>query len=268
MELAGRVAIVTGAARGIGRAIALRLARAGADVVIADVELDGARRFGEALGADTVPHEIEALGRRSLGVEGDLTQAAAARELVARTLDTFGRLDILVNNAGGALTPVERSRASEAPPEDLQAMWDINLMTAVHCCQAAMPALRRSGAGSVVNLASRAALNAAQRDGQLAPYGISKMAVVGYTRYLAAEVGPDGVRVNAVAPGVVTTARIRAQAAARGIGTEREIARIPLRRLGTPEDIANAVMFLASDASAYVTGQCLSVCGGTVLTPN
>ena len=94
------------------------------------------------------------------------------------------------------------------------------------------------------------------------------MAVVGYTRYLAAEVGPQGVRVNAVAPGLITTARIRAQAQARGIGTDGEIPRIPLRRLGTPEDIANAVFFLASDASAYVTGQCLSVCGGTVLTPS
>ena len=268
MDLNHRVAIVTGAARGIGRAVALALARRGADVVISDLDLDGARRYGEVLGAASVPDEIRALGRRSLGVQGDLCNAGAARDLVARTLEAFGRLDILVNNAGGALTPVERSLASVVPEEDLQAMWQLNLMTAVHCSQAAMPALREGGRGSIVNIASRAGLDPAQRQGRLTAYGLAKGALVQYTRFLAHEAGPAGVRVNAVAPGAIATARLQATAAARNIGTAGDVANIPLRRLGTADDVANVVCFLASDDAAYVTGQCLSVCGGTVLTPN
>jgi NAD(P)-dependent dehydrogenase (short-subunit alcohol dehydrogenase family) len=268
MDLHGKVAIVTGAARGIGRAVALKLARHGADVVIADVDLDSARVYGEALAAPGVPDEVRALGRRSLGVQGDLCDAAAAQALVQQAVDAFGRLDILVNNAGGALTPVERSLASQVPPEDLAAMWQLNLMTAVHCSQAAMPALRAAGGGSIVNIASRAALDPAQRQGRLTGYGLAKGALVQYTRHLAHEVGPWGVRVNAVAPGAIATARLQATAAARNIGTAADVSGIPLRRLGTADDVAGAVLFLASDASAYVTGQCLSVCGGTVLTPS
>ncbi len=268
MDLRGRVAIVTGAARGIGRATALLLARQGADVVVSDLRLDAAQEFGEELAAATVPDEIRALGVRSLGVQGDLCDRRAATDLVERTLDVLGRIDILVNNAGGALSPVERSTGSQVPPEDLEAMWQLNLMTAVHCSQAALPALRQGGKGSIVNISSRAALDPSRRQGRLAPYGMAKGALLQYTRYLAAEVGPWGVRVNAVAPGAITTARLQATAAARNIGTEAEIAAVPLRRLGTAGDIANAVLFLASDAAAYVSGQCLSVCGGTVLTPN
>jgi NAD(P)-dependent dehydrogenase (short-subunit alcohol dehydrogenase family) len=268
LELQGKVAIVTGAARGLGRAFALRLARMGADVVVADLNLDGAAEFGEQLGAASVPDEIRALGRRSLGVQGDLRDRTAANQLIARTQDEFGRIDILVNNAGGALGAVDRSFASTATDEDWAFMLQLNLMSTIHCCQAAVPHLRARGGGVIVNLASKAGLDAGARGGRLAPYGIAKTGVIQYTRFLANELGPDGIRVNCIAPGAITTARVVAQAQARNIGTAADAAAIPLGRLGTTEDVAGVLQFFVSEQSAYVTGQCLSVCGGKVLTPS
>lgn len=268
LALDGKVAIVTGAARGLGRGFALRLAALGADVVVADIDLDGAAQFGEQLNAASVTDEIRALGRRSLGVQGDLRQRVAAQELMARTKAEFGRIDILVNNAGGALSPVERSYASTATDEDFEFMLDLNLMSTIYCCQATVPLMREGGGGAIVNLSSKAGLDAAARDGRLAPYGIAKTGVIQYTRFLAHEVGPHGIRVNCIAPGAVATARVVAQAKARNIGTAADVDAIPLRRLGTVDDIAGVMQFFVSDSSAYVTGQCLSVCGGKVLTPS
>jgi NAD(P)-dependent dehydrogenase (short-subunit alcohol dehydrogenase family) len=268
MKLHGQVAIVTGGARGLGRAYALRLASLGADVVIADIDLDSAREFEEELSASTVPDEIRALGRRSLGIQGDLTQRAAARELAARTLAEFGRIDILVNNAGGAFTPVERSTASQVPDEDTALMFGVNYMSALHCCQEVVPAMRERGAGVIVNIATMAALDASKSATRLVPYSVAKAAVLQYTRYLAAELGPDGIRVNCLSPGGMLTARIRKQAEGRGMHTEKEMGRIPLRRFGVEEDCANVLEFLVTPLSSYVTGQCLSVCGGQVLTPS
>ncbi|MEP6873772.1 MAG: SDR family NAD(P)-dependent oxidoreductase [Burkholderiales bacterium] len=267
LELQGKVAIVTGAARGLGRAFALRLARMGADVVIADLNLDGAAEFGEQLGAASVPDEIRALGRRSLGVQGDLRERTAADQLIERTNAEFGRIDILVNNAGGALGAVERSFASSATGEDWEFMLQLNLMSTIYCCQAAVPHLRRRG-GVIVNLASKAGLDPAARGGRLAPYGIAKTGVIQYTRFLANELGPHGIRVNCIAPGAIATARVVAQAGARNIGTAADAAAIPLGRLGTAEDVAGVLEFFVSEQAAYVTGQCLSVCGGKVLTPS
>jgi len=268
MKLQGQVAIVTGAARGLGRAYALRLASLGADVVIADIDLDSARAFDEELSAATVPDEIRALGRRSLGVQGDLTQRAAARDLVERTLAEFGRIDILVNNAGGAFTPVERSTASQVPDEDSALMFGVNYMSALYCCQEAAPAMRAQGSGVIVNIATMAALDASKSATRLVPYAVAKGAVLQYTRYLAAELGPDGIRVNCLSPGGMLTARIRKQSEGRGMHTEKEMRRIPLRRFGVEEDCANVLEFLVTPLSGYVTGQCISVCGGAVLTPS
>jgi len=265
--LEGQVAIVTGAARGLGRAYALRLAKLGADVVISDVDLNSAREFGEQLDADTVMDEVRALGRHSLGVQGDLRKRAAADDLVARTLAEFGRLDILVNNAGGAFAPVERSSASQVPDEDTDAMLDVNYRSMLHCCQAALPALRERG-GAIVNISTMAALDPSRTRGRMTAYAVAKSAVIQYTRYLAYEVGPEGVRVNCIAPGTMLTPRIQAQAAARGMQSDKELQRIPLRRYGVAEDCANVLEFLVTPLSSYVTGQCLSVCGGQVLTPS
>lgn len=262
-----RVAIVTGGSRGIGRAIALRLAARGVDVVVAARNLTGPR-YGEELNAATVPDEVRLLGRRSLGFEGDLCSREVARELVRRTLDEFGRIDILVNNAGGALSPVERSMASQVPDEDIEYMLRLNLLSTIYCCQEALPSMRERGSGSIVNISSRAALDPAQRQGRLTAYGMAKTAMNQYTRFLAQEVGVDNIRVNCVAPGAIATARIMQSAAARGISTDADLQKIPLRRFGTAEEVAAVVEFFASGDSAYVTGQCLSVCGGTVLTPS
>jgi NAD(P)-dependent dehydrogenase (short-subunit alcohol dehydrogenase family) len=266
--LQGQVAIVTGAARGLGRAYALRLAKLGADVVIADLNLESAREFGEQLSAPSVPDEVRALGRRSLGVQADLRRRDGAREVVRCTLAELGRIDILVNNAGGAFTPIERSTASQVPDEDTDLMLDVNYRSALYCCQEALPSMVEQGSGVIVNIATMAALDASRSAGRLAPYAVAKGAVVQYTRYLAAEVGPSGIRVNCIAPGSMLTERIKKQAAERGMQNERELKRIPLRRFGEVEDCANVLEFLVTPLAGYVTGQCISVCGGQVLTPS
>ncbi len=266
MSLQGQVAVVTGGARGLGRAYALRLAGLGADVAVIDVNLAGAAEFGEKLTAPSVSAEIEALGRRSIGIEADLTKRKTAFEAIERVVAEFGRLDILVNNAGGAITPAADSAPSVVSEEDIRITFDVNLMSAIYCCQAAVPAMKRQGSGAIVNTASTAA-RMVSPGGSLSHYGVSKAAVAHYTRNLASELGPFGIRVNAIAPGIMLTERIKAWAGQRGIGTGAEAARIPLRRLGEPGDCARVVEFLVSDLSRYVTGQCISVCGGAALTP-
>jgi NAD(P)-dependent dehydrogenase (short-subunit alcohol dehydrogenase family) len=268
MKLIDKVAIVTGGARGIGRGFALRLASLGCDVVVADIDLDGAAQFGEVLSAASVPDEIRAMGRRGIGVAGDLTRRADVQDLISRTLSAFGRIDLLVNNAGGAVAPIETSRASQMSDEDMERMFDLNLMSTIYCSQAALPAMREQRSGNIVNVASTLGLDAAHRGGLLAHYGIAKSGVVQFTRFLAAEVGPEGIRVNCIAPGSTATARVSSQAKARGIVGDADLPKIPLRRLGTVEDMAGPLEFLATDLSAYVTGQCISVCGGKVLTPS
>ena len=140
-------------------------------------------------------------------------------------------------------------------------------MSTLHCCQAVAPLMKRQGSGVIVNISSQSAITT-YNQGLLAVYAASKAAVTHYTRYLAAELGPHGIRANCLAPGVMLTARVAAQAAARGIGTDAEAAKVPLRRLGQVEDCAGVLEFLATDLSQYVTGQVISVCGGAVLTPN
>lgn len=266
MKLENKVAIVTGAARGIGRAFALRLAKLGCHVVVTDIKLNGAIDYGEVLTADSVAAEIEAMGRRSIEFEADLTNREQVESLIQNAISIFGQIDILVNNAGGALTPIATSSASQMREQDLRTMLDVNLMTAVNCSQAAAPFMRERGTGNIINVASTMGLDAAHRRGLLADYGISKTAVVQLTRFLAIELGPSGIRVNCIAPGSTATARVVHQAVERGIVNDQDLPRIPLRRLGTVEDMAGTLEFLATDLSAYVTGQCISVCGGKVLT--
>ena len=268
MKLAGKKAIVTGGARGLGRAYALRLASLGADVAIIDLKLDGAAEYGEVLGAPTVAGEIEKLGRRGMGIETDLSVNARAQEAVARIVSAFGGADILVNNAGGHVTPSDRSQASTMPEEDVRKLLDANFMSTMFCCQAVAPTMKRQGGGVIVNTSSQAGVTTYDHQGRIAGYAAAKAAVSQYTRYLAAELGPHGIRVNCLAPGVMLTARVAAQAAARGIGTDAEMQKVPLRRFGEVEDCAGVVEFLVTDLSRYVTGQVISVCGGAVLTPS
>jgi NAD(P)-dependent dehydrogenase (short-subunit alcohol dehydrogenase family) len=267
MELKGKVAIVTGAARGLGRAFAHRLALLGADVVVADVDLNGAKKFNETLRAASVEKEIEDIGRRSLGIQLDLRHRDEVFAMMERVQQHFGRIDILVNNAGGALTPADRSAASVCPIEDIDLLMDLNFKSMVHCSQAAAPTMRDQGRGVIVNIAAQSAI-ATYKQGLLAGYGAAKLAVAHFSRCMAAELGPQGIRVNCMSPGVIMTGRVAAHAAARGVGTSEELQGIPLRRFGKPEDCVGVLQFLATDLSRYVTGQVISVCGGAVLTPH
>ena len=265
MSLEGKAAIVTGAGRGLGRAYALRLARLGADLVIVDRDLNGAAVYGEELTAASVREEVVALGRRSIEVEADLTHRSAADDVVAKALAAFGRIDIIVNNVGGLVTPMERSMGSIIPEDDIRLLLDINLMTAIHCCQAVAPVMKAQKSGVIINISTAAARSIAP-GGRMAMYGAAKAAVVQYTRSLANELGPFGIRANCLAPGIILTGRIKQQAQARGLGTVADVERVALRRLGDTEDCAGVVEFLATNLSRYVTGQCISVCGGAVLT--
>jgi len=257
----GQVAIVTGAARGIGRAIALRLARNGADIVIADLDLAGAKKFNEELTAESVEKEIIALGRRSLSVEGDLSKKQVADNVIAQTVAALGRVDILVNCAGGGITPFATSSAANCPEDEVNTLLNVNYISMVNCCRAVVPHMREASSGSIINIASIAGLFPPQ-SGAFAHYSAAKAAVLSYTRSLSCEVGPDGIRVNAVAPGVVETARHRTSKKVHGLGSVDHAKTVPLRRFAEPDDIAKVVQFFASDLAGFVTGQCLPVHGG------
>lgn len=266
-RLDGKVAVVTGGARGLGRATALALAAEGADVAVTDVDLNGAAQFGERLSADSVPDEIRALGRRAFGIEADLTDQAAVASAFAAIEAELGPIDILANVAGGATAPIERSQPSVMPAEDVRQMFDINYMTALFCVQAVAPGMKARGRGAIVNVSTIGAVLTAP-DGRTSHYGAAKAAVAHLTRDLAAELGPFGIRVNAIAPGLMATARVKAMAAQRNLATAQDAERIPLRRLGEADDIGGPMVFLASDEARYVTGQILSVCGGAALVAN
>jgi NAD(P)-dependent dehydrogenase (short-subunit alcohol dehydrogenase family) len=269
MKLRGKVALVTGSGRGLGRAYALRLAELGADVVINDVNLDAAREFNEPLSAPTVMDEVRACGGRSLGIQADVTKKDQVDAMVEQIVRDLGRIDILVNNAGGALTPFEHGFASMMPEADARFILDVNLMSTIFCCQAVAPHMKAQKSGKIINVSSQAGLRG-NDTGALAHYCVSKAGVAEYTRLLAGELGPHNVTVNAIAPGVVITSRAKIQFG-RGVDpvkTAEQEKRIPLRRLGTPEDCAKVVEFLATDLSDYVTGQVICVCGGMVLSPS
>ena len=262
-KLDGQVALVTGAARGLGRAYALHLARLGTDVIINDIDLNAAEEYDEELTAKTVVEEIENLGRRSLGIQVDVTQRNAVFEMTDKIMDRFGRIDILVNNAGGALGKPMSTMASDSEEVYYQYIMDINLNSTIFCCQAVSQPMKEAGYGRIVNISSQAGLWGGGTGGGM-PYKVAKAGIVQYTRILAAELGPYGINVNCMAPGWILSSR--AIASGRNSVENRQSLepQIPLRRLGTPEDCAKVVEFLATDLSSYVTGQCIPVCGGFV----
>ena len=245
-DLKGRVALVTGGAQGIGAAMALGLAEAGADVAVLDLRPP-----------DDTAEQIRGLGRGGLAITRDIAGAtpASASEIIRACVDHFGQLDILVNNAG----IIRRAPALEFSAEDWNAVLDINLNSVFFLAQAAARHFTASGqSGKIVNIASLLSF----QGGVLAPsYAAAKSAVAGLTRALANEWAAKGINVNAIAPGYFATdvtAGIRADA-------EREAAilsRIPANRWGEPEDLKGAVIFLASDAARYVHGTILTVDGG------
>ena len=262
MKLEGKVALITGAARGIGRAHALRLARLGADIVINDVDLDSYKDYDDEADRGSVVDQVKALGADALGIECNAGKQDQAADMVARTLDRFGRIDILVNNAGGIAGDIRASFAASVSETDLQATFERNLMSTIYCCQAVAEPMKRNGWGRIVNTASQAGLQA-QKNGVYASYGTAKAAIIHYTRYLAQELGPFGITVNCIAPAYVSTPRLEKNVYSKMADPARQY-RIALNRLAQPDDVSKVVEFFVTDLGDYVTGQCLSVCGGAL----
>jgi len=267
-NLMGKVAVVTGAGRGLGRAYALRLASLGADVVINDIRLDAAQEFDEELTAPTVMEECEGFGVRSIGIEADVTQHADVERMFNNVMREFGRVDILINNAGGVLIPPERGYASTVTEADWHFIVNVNLTATVFCCQAAVAIMKPQRSGKIINVSSQAGLRG-NLLGQNAHYCVAKAGVNEYTRLLAGEVGPFNINVNAIAPGMILTSRANKQFdRSSPESVAKYTALIALRRMGTTEDCARVVEFLATDLSDYVTGQVIPICGGMVLSPS
>ncbi len=246
----GKVALVTGGASGIGAAIVQELSASGAAVAIVDVNADGVRDAVKAIKAD---------GGLALGCPADVTDAEAVAAAVEAATTELGGLDIIVNCAGKAGT-----RAFlDAGPEETRQLVEVNLLSTVNVCQAALPHLVERGGGRVVNISSDAARVGAAGD---AIYAAAKGGVISLTKSLALEFARHGITVNCVSPGPTDTPMLRKfSAEAEGV-VERLIKTTPLRRLGQPEDIAAAVLFLASDRATHITGQVLSVSGGLTMS--
>lgn len=246
VELDGKVAVVTAASRGIGRATSLALALAGADVVL------GVRDIGSVT---DLAHEIEALGRRVLPVPMDVTDLAECRAAIDRTAAEFGRLDILVNNAGGSIL----GNAIDVSEEDFATVWQLNVKSAFFISQHAAKHMANAGGGSIVNVASQAGLVALPGESS---YCVSKAALIHMTKCQAVEWGNMGIRVNAVAPTFIRTDGT-SQAFADQVFYADTVERIAaLHRIGTPEEVAAAVVFLASPGASLITGHALVVDGG------
>lgn len=254
MKLRGRIAFVTGGARGIGQACALALAREGADIAIADL-----------FPMDETLRAVEALGRQVLGIKTDVTKKTEVHRMVEEVIERFGKIDILVNNAG---------TCARVPLEELtEEQWDRDVNTIMKgtflCTQAVYPHMKKNGYGKIINIASisgrigGAVSKAAEgiegkRDRSGPGYAAAKGGVIAFTRWVAKDAGCYGIYVNAIAPGAIDTEMTK--------GYVYPVEELPISRMGRPEDVAEAVIFLASDASNYITGQTLNVDGGWVMS--
>lgn len=247
----GRTALVTGASRGIGRAIALGLAADGFDVLLNDIE----RQRDEL---EAVAGEIAQIGRRAFPLFADVGDRDQVRAMVATGLAQAGRIDVVVNNAG-ILIPNSVENLLE---QEWDAVMDINAKGTFLVVQALLPHMRERGYGRIVNIASIGGKHGAPEQ---AHYSASKAAVMGFTRVLALEVGQFGITANCVCPGIIVTDMGRTNLSEQA-NIDKWVASTALRRLGQPEDVVGPACFLASDASAFVTGQSLNVCGGIVLS--
>ncbi len=246
IDISGKTALVTGGGRGIGREIALKLANAGADVSISDIDKSTAEKTKEV---------IESLGRKSLALEADVSNGESVNSMVSNFLEYFGKIDILINNAGitrdGLILRMKEN--------DWDAVLNVNLKSCFLCCKAIAKPMIRAQKGKIVNIASVVGLmgNAGQVN-----YSASKAGMIGLTKTLAREFAGRSINVNAVAPGFIESAmtdKLSDQ------NKQNFIDRIPMKKLGQPEDIANAVLFLVSPLSDYITGQTITIDGGLVM---
>lgn len=266
-KLDGKVAIVTGAARGLGRAYAKRLAGLGARVVVADLNLRSYEEFeAEArdMTGDSTVEEIEAMGGTALGIEVDVTDHAAVAGMAARVGDKWGRVDVLVANAGGGRGRPIDTKAGNLDPALLQIVVGTNLFGTVYTVNAVAPIMKVQRCGKIITVSSVAGTGPSV-DGGYAHYGAAKAAIAHYTRYLAQDLGPFGITANCIAPGVIATGRIMATVIPGSVQSNRDRSElVALRRLGTVEDCAKVVEFLATDLSDYVTGAIIPIDGGLV----
>ncbi len=270
IDLAGRVALVTGGSRGLGRADALTLARAGADVVIADIQVESdsgeeAERYGAIAQAaraqglvysEATAAEIAGMGRRAAAIKCDVTDRRQVDKTVRRTVEEFGSIDILVNNAG---TLDHVGQLTDQSPELWERDLRVNLTGAFNCAQAAWPHMKERGWGRIVNMASVAGTLGGF--GQ-ASYSTTKAGLLGLTRTLALEGARHGITCNAIVPGIIGTEAFNFGSPEMN---ERMIRRTAMRRPGEPQDVSNAIAFLCSDLASYITGVGLNVSGGIEL---
>ncbi len=246
--LESRVAIVTGAGRGIGKAIARKLAKAGANVVVADID--------PVIAQDT-SDELNEQRETSIPFEVDVTKIDSVNSLHAKTLEIYGQVNILVNNAGIMF----RTRILDIPLEEWEKTLQVNLTGPFLCTQAVLPGMKEHGFGRIINISSSAGRSVSTLGG--AHYTSSKAGLLGLTRAVAKEVAPFGITVNAICPGLIDTEM------ARKTTTQKELQdfldAFPINRIGTPEEVGDLVVFLSSDKAAYITGASLDINGGDLM---
>lgn len=247
MRLKNKVAVITGGAQGIGRAIALGMAREGAKIVVADLQSEKAR---------SVADEVKMLGGEALGFEVNVADESSVKRMAGATFAQFGRVDILVNDAGVYL----KSSVVDMSEADWDRTLDVNLGGNFLCCRAFVPAMRAQKSGRIISMASGIGHYGMK---QFSHYAASKAAIIGFVKSLARELGPDGITVNAICPGSANTAM------PRGHRSEEEVMQrlhsTPLPHVLEAEDIAGPILFLASDAAAYITGQSYNINCGTYM---
>jgi NAD(P)-dependent dehydrogenase (short-subunit alcohol dehydrogenase family) len=244
MRMQDKVAIITGGASGIGRSICLKLAEEGARVAVWDIDLQGAQATAS---------DIEKAGGKAVASRVDVSKAQDIDTATEEAIAQLGGIDILVNNAGMS----QISTVAKLSEEDWDRIHEVNLKGAFLCCKAISGHMKERGYGKIVNITS---ILAQGGSAFYAHYSSTKAGLVGLTKGLAMELGPHGINVNAVGPGVIDTPMLEQDTTPEL--RERVQKSIPLRRIGEPHDMANAVLFLASDEAAYITGQSLFVCGG------
>ena len=243
MDLKGKIAIVTGAAQGIGKVIALGLAKCGADIAVSDINEDS---------LNAVVKEIEALGCKAIAVKMDVSSLKDCEDMVKKTVDAFGKVDILINNAGITRDTVLLRMKEEQWDQVIQ----VNLKGTFNCTKAVIRSMFKQKSGKIINISS---VTGAMGNAGQANYSASKAAVMGFTKSIAREYAHCGITVNAVAPGFIKTAMTDAIPEK---DRDAMISIIPAKRLGLPEDVADTVCFLASDMANYITGQVIHINGG------
>jgi len=257
--LENRVALVTGGAKGIGRGISLKFADEGCDVVVNALHIEGAQKVAD---------EVKALGRRSLAIAADVSNSAEVNGMVARTIKEFGKVDILVNNAGG-ISLAKGGAIEDTTDQDWDRIVGINLKGQFLCCRAVVPHMKENKYGKIINVSSMGAIHP---PAPIVHYHSAKGGVVSLTNNLAFELAPFNITVNAILPGPVRSEFFNEML--KGMSEEEGAAffkmldkRVPMQRMGMPEEIAGVALFLASDLSSYVTGESINAGGGLPLTP-